>query len=249
MNLLDLRDLTVRRGARTVLEGVSLTVAAGEVVGLIGPNGAGKTTLLRAALGLIPAAKGSSNLAAMPARTRARAAAWLPQAREIAWPVSVTTLVALGRRPHAPGPADQPAIEAAIAAMDLDALRARPATQLSGGEQARVLIARALAQEAPLLIADEPTAGLDTAHQLALMALFADLAASGRGVLVTLHDLALATLTCHRVVVLSAGGRVMADGPPSEVLSDALLAEVFAVEAVRIARPQGTILAPVRALR
>lgn len=249
MSLLSVNGLTVRRGPRTVLDGASLGVAPGEVVGLIGPNGAGKTTLLRAALGLIPTAGGTSNLAAMEPSARARAAAWLPQSREIAWPLSVAKLVALGRTPHAPGPADRPAIEAAIARMDLGPLRTRPATELSGGEQARVLIARALAQQAPLLIADEPTAGLDPAHQLALMALFAELAAEGRGLLVTLHDLGLATLTCTRVVVLAAAGRIRADGPPAEVLTDALLAEVFGVEAARIEQPGRTVLAPVRSLR
>ncbi|MRX51390.1 ATP-binding cassette domain-containing protein [Paracoccus sp. S-4012] len=245
MTLLTLDRLTVSLRGRRVLSDLSLDVREGEFVGLLGPNGAGKTTLMRAALGLVPF-EGTSSLAALPPRLRARRAAWLPQAREIAWPISVERLVALGRTPHAPGPADRAAVEAALARMDLGALRHRTATRLSGGEQARVLIARALAQETPLLVADEPTAGLDPAHQLAAMASFAGLAAEGRGVLVSLHDLGLAAQSCTRVVVLAPGGvGVAADGPPEAVLTPDLLARVFGIEAVRVETPRGPMLQPV----
>ncbi|TNF58548.1 MAG: ABC transporter ATP-binding protein, partial [Rhodobacteraceae bacterium] len=155
MTLLTLEALTVRRGECPVVDHVTATIGEGECVGLIGPNGAGKTTLLRAALGLMPH-QGRSSLAALSPLARARHAAWMPQSREIAWPVSVETLIALGRIPHLPRgarlrDADQAAVDAAIARMGLGGLRARTATELSGGEQARVLIARALAQETPLL--------------------------------------------------------------------------------------------------
>ena len=172
--MLELRDLTVRRGLCPVVEGVSLRVGPGELIGLIGPNGAGKTSLLRGALGLL-AASGYSSLAGLPPRARARAAAWLAQSREIAWGLSVGDVVALGRGPHghdAAG-AGAAAVAAALARMGLSNLRSRAATQLSGGEQARVLIARALAQEAPLILADEPVAGLDPAAQIETMQVFA----------------------------------------------------------------------------
>ena len=232
MSLLTLDGLSVQRGTRSVVADVSLEIGEGELVGLIGPNGAGKTTLMRAALGLLPAS-GQSSLAAMNAADRARAAAWLPQGREIAWPVDVETVVALGRMPwrpkgHALSEADQAAVDRALDFMGLTSDRRRPATELSGGEQARVLIARTLAQDTPLLIADEPIAGLDPAYQLGTMQVFRDLADTGRGVLVSLHDLGLAARTCSRIVMMSKG-RIVADGTPEAVLTEEHVADVFGV--------------------
>ncbi|MGR3455133.1 ABC transporter ATP-binding protein [Pseudooceanicola sp.] len=249
MTLLRLRNLSVTLRARPVLADVSLDVAPGELVGLIGANGAGKTTLMRAALGLVPAS-GESSLAAMSPGARARAAAWMPQAREIAWPVTVETLVALGRLPHGrrPGPADAAAVDAALERMALEPFRHRTATRLSGGEQARALIARALAQETPLLMADEPIAGLDPAHQIATMEVFRALAAEGRGGLVSLHDLGLAARHCTRVVALAAG-RVVADGPPAEVLTDDLLARAFHISAYHAETADGPVFQPLRVIR
>lgn len=234
MTLLTVEGLTVTRQRRERLSDVSFAVGAGELVGLIGPNGAGKTTCLRAMQGLLPHL-GTSSLSRLPPSERARHAAWLPQERVIAWPVSVETLVALGRTPHLGGgrrlgPDDRSAVERAILRTGLQNLRDRPATELSGGEKARVLIARALAQETPLLLADEPVAGLDPAQQIAAMGLFADLAAEGRGVLLSLHDLGLAARFCSRLLMLSEG-RLVADGPPSQALTDARMREVFGVEA------------------
>ena len=252
MRLLDVRGCRVRLGGRVAVDGADLAVDAGEVVGLIGPNGAGKSTLMRAALGLIPAegrvALGDATGPRAVAAGRSRLAAWLPQAREAAWPISVAALAMLGRRPHrrpgrAPGPADHAAVDAALARMDLGALRDRPADALSGGELARALIARALAQQTPLIVADEPTAGLDPAHQLALMAAFRAIAAEGRGVLVSLHDLALAARWCDRLVLM-AGGRVVADGPPRAVLTPQALADVYGVRAHVAEGPEGLIVQP-----
>lgn len=232
MTLLALQDLSVHRGKCPVVDRVTLTIAPGECVGLIGPNGAGKTTLLRAALGL-ERFSGASSLASLPAAARARAAAFLPQARQIVWPVAVETLVALGRIPHLPrghqmAHADREAVEGALARMGLEGFRTRAATALSGGEQARVLIARALAQETPLLLADEPIAGLDPAHQIGAMETFATLATEGRGVVVALHDLGLAARFCTRLILMQSG-RVVAEGAPRDVLTPGLMAQVFGV--------------------
>lgn len=238
MSLLTLDNLTVQRGGRVTLHPTSLRVGPGEFIGLIGPNGAGKSTLLRAALGLI-AARGQSSLAQLSPRARARAAAWLPQQREIAWGLRVAALVALAQD----GREDAPQVAAALARMDVAALAQRPATALSGGEQARVLIARALAQDTPLLLADEPIAGLDPAHQIACMALFARLAAEGRTVIASAHDLGLAARHCTRLWVLHQG-RIVADGPPRAVLTPELLREVFAIRCHLAEAEGGLILQP-----
>jgi len=252
MSLLSAHSLTLRRRGRLVLDDVTLSIGPGECVGLIGPNGAGKTTLMRAALGLLPA-QGHASLAALPPQQRARAAAWMPQAREIAWPVTVETLIALGRLPHLPRGArlreeDRAAVDRAIDRMGLEPFRARTATRLSGGEQARVLIARALAQETPLLMADEPIAGLDPARQIETMQVFAALAAEGRAALVSLHDLGLAARHCTRLVLMD-GGRVVADGPPGQVLIPAHLHDVFGVDAYYRDTEAGPVFQPMQVTR
>ena len=251
MTLLALENLTASRGARRVLDDVTLTIGAGEFVGLLGPNGAGKTTLMRAALGLMPA-QGHSSLAALPRRTRARHVAWLPQNREIAWPVSVEQIVTLGRAPHLatgqqPQETDRQAIDSALTRMGLGDFRQRIATRLSGGEQARVLIARALAQETPLLMADEPAAGLDPANQIALMSLLAETAASGRAVIAAMHDLGLAARHCTRLLVLDQG-RLVADGTPRQVLTPSLLADTFQISAHYQRGPDGAIFQPLEVI-
>jgi iron complex transport system ATP-binding protein len=252
MTLLSLTDLSVRLRGRTILEGVTLDVAEGEFVGLIGPNGAGKTTLMRAALGLLPHA-GRSSLAEMPPVARGRAAAWMPQARDIAWPVTVETLVALGRTPHVGGwqglgAADRAHVDAALTRMGMESFRQRTATRLSGGEQAMALIARALAQDTPLLMADEPIAGLDPANQIATMQVFARLAGEGRAVLASLHDLGLAARHCTRLVLLGEGG-VAAEGPPGDVLTPENLARIFHVSAHYARTPQGPVFQPLEVIR
>jgi iron complex transport system ATP-binding protein len=244
MMLLRLEDLTVRRGGVAVVTGVSAEVRAGEVIGLLGPNGAGKTSLLRAALGLLPH-QGRASLAQLAPGQRARAAAWLPQAREIAWGMPVEAVVRLGRLPHGAGGAA--AVERALERMGLQELRGRAATALSGGEQARVLIARALAQEAPLLLADEPTAGLDPEAQIATMQVFVELAAAGGAVVASLHDLGLAARHCTRLWVLSKG-RLVADGAPREVLTQELLAKVFHIRAHFADTPEGPVFQPLARL-
>ena len=239
MSLLTLRDVTVRRGASTPLERATLSLDAGEFVGLLGPNGAGKTSLLLAALGLLPSTGaimlGGEPLKSLPLRERARRVAFLPQEREVGWPLPVRALVALGRAPHrAPGAplndVDRQAVRDAMASMDVTSFADRPSTELSGGERARVLIARALAQETPLLLVDEPTAGLDPAHQIALMKHLRDLATAGRGILASLHDLGLAAMFCDRLIVLQSA-RIVADAAPGAVLTEEMLARVYGVRA------------------
>ncbi|MDR5654542.1 ABC transporter ATP-binding protein [Ruixingdingia sedimenti] len=245
---LELQDLTVLRGPCPVVEGVTLTLGPGEFVGLIGPNGAGKTTLMRAALGLLPH-RGHASLAALPAPARARACAFLPQSREVAWAISVEALVALGRAPHRSAAADdRAAVDRALARMGLDAYRNRAANALSGGELARVLMARALAQETPLILADEPAAGLDPENQIRAMEVFAALAAEGRGVMASVHDLGLAARHCTRLVMLSRG-RVAADGPPAAVLTPDRLAEVFNIRAFHTDTPDGPVFQPLAVVR
>lgn len=249
MSLLSVRNLSVTLRGRPVLRDVSFDIGKGELVGLIGPNGAGKSTLMRAALGLIPF-EGASTLAALPPAQRARQAAWMPQSREIAWPVTVEALVTLGRMPHGQRGtvADRAAVDAAMARMDLDRFRTRTATRLSGGEQARALIARALAQETPLLMADEPTAGLDPAHQIATLDTFATLARDGHGVILSLHDLGLAARHCTRLILL-AEGTILADGAPAQVLTDDLIARAFRIRAFHAVTPDGPVFQPMQEIR
>ncbi|MEM9966956.1 MAG: ABC transporter ATP-binding protein [Pseudomonadota bacterium] len=248
MTLLCARHLTVSLRQRSILRDVSFDVGGGECIGLLGPNGAGKTTLMRALLRLVPST-GENSLSQLPLAERARIASWMPQTREIAWPVTVETLIMLGRIPHLlpgqrPSPQDHEKVNEALAEMDLNGFRHRTATQLSGGEQARVLIARALAQDTPLIMADEPVAGLDPAHQITTMQSFAALARAGRSVIVSLHDIGLAARHCTRVMVLSKGALV-ADGPPGEMLTQDRLASVFGIKAYHQETQDGTIFQPV----
>ncbi|MGR3515143.1 MAG: ABC transporter ATP-binding protein [Paracoccaceae bacterium] len=247
MSLLHVSSLSVRLRSREVLRDVSFEIGEGECVGLLGPNGAGKTTLMRAALGLIPH-DGKSNIAALSPTERARRATWMPQTREIAWPVTVETLVMLGRIPHMAGgqratAEDRAKVEAALQTTDLVAFRDRTTTRLSGGEQARVLIARALAQDTPLIVADEPVAGLDPANQITTMETFRGLACEGRSVFVSLHDLGLAARHCTRLILLSEGG-IVADGPPAEVLTLDRMAQVFGISAFYRETEHGPVFQP-----
>ncbi|QJE72171.1 ABC transporter ATP-binding protein [Aerophototrophica crusticola] len=238
MSMLAAADLSVSLGGAPVLRGVGLALRPGEFTALVGPNGAGKSTLLRTLAGLAPSDAGTVTLdgvllPAVPARERGRRLAYLAQASTVHWPLTVERLVALGRLPHLepwrrPGPADAAAIDRALSLCDVEGFRDRAVTSLSGGERARVLLARALAGDPALLLADEPVAGLDPYHQLRVMEVLRDRAAAGTGVLAVLHDLALVARFCGRVILLEAG-RVVADGPPSLVLEPGLLSRLYGV--------------------
>jgi iron complex transport system ATP-binding protein len=247
MTLLSVQNLGVILRNRSVFKDVSFEIAEGEFVGLIGPNGAGKTTLMRACLGLLPHG-GKSNLATMSPRDRAKSVAWMPQSREIAWPVAVERIVALGRLPHlAAGQKlptkDQALVDEVITRLGLDAFRDRAASRLSGGEQARALIARSLAQNTPLLMADEPIAGLDPAHQISTMQVFSELADEGRAVCVSIHDLGLAARHCTRLILLAEGG-ILADGKPRDVLTPELMAIAFGISIWHEDTSKGPIFQP-----
>ncbi|MFC4215562.1 ABC transporter ATP-binding protein [Pseudophaeobacter arcticus] len=251
MSLLSVQNLSVTLRSRPVIRDVSFEIKPGEFVGLLGPNGTGKTSLMRAALGLLPAT-GHSSLAEMNTSARARAVSWMPQSREIAWPIPVERLVALGRLPHLPQglrlpPTDRALVDQAITRMGLDRFRQRAASRLSGGEQARALIARALAQDTPLLMADEPAAGLDPAHQISTMEVFAALADEGRSALVSLHDLGLAARHCTRLILLAEGG-MLADGTPAQVLTPGLMARAFGISVWHQNTAQGPVFQPLEVL-
>lgn len=231
-----LSNLSVALSGRAVLRDVSLSIGPGECVALLGANGAGKSTLMRAAIGLAPLMTGNARLngedpALMAPAARARVASYLPQARALAWPLLVRDVVALGRFAHGGnlgrlrGP-DRDAVERALTACELQDLAGRSAETLSGGERARMHIARALAAEAPVLFADEPVAALDPLHAWRVMELIAGFAAKGGAALTVLHDPALAGRFCTRIIGLK-DGRITADGSPREVLSPGFLAEIY----------------------
>jgi iron complex transport system ATP-binding protein len=231
-------DLHASLGGARILNGVSLDLEGSSFIGLIGPNGVGKTTLVRAVANLIPFAGAISlngtSIAAMHPGARARMLAYLAQGAESHWPLTVERLVALGRLPHlepfrAPQPADAEAIERAMRLCDVEGFRARDVLTLSGGERARVLLARALAVEAPLLLVDEPVSSLDPYHQIGVMEVLRAYAGEGRMVVAVLHDLSLAARYCDRLILLNEG-RIHADGSPRDVLTPENLRAVYRVE-------------------
>jgi len=233
--LLEFTAASVLLGNRVVVAEVSLTIARGEIVALLGANGAGKTSLLRAALGFAPVQFGTVRLAGddpalLSARQRALRAAYLPQRPQAVWPVSVERLVALGRYAHgaAPdrlSPRDQAVVDAALEACALTALCNRRMDEISGGEKARAHLARALAQQAPLLLLDEPTAGLDPAQALGVADILRARAAEG-AVLFSTHDVALAARVAQRVLLLKEG-HVIAEGAPAAALTPAALEAAY----------------------
>ena len=235
MSRLAWNEVSLTRQGQTVLNGASLSVNPGEMIGLVGPNGAGKTALLRLAVGLeTPVAGeirlGGAPLASLTASERARRLAYLPQQPEAAWPITVAQAVALGRLPH--GDRNDDAVARALEAVGMTQFADRPLTRLSGGERALVLLARALAVEAGLLLLDEPTANLDPAHQLRVMEVLHRRAGQGDAVVVVMHDLSLATRSCDRLAVLHQG-RIAADGAPAAILDDPLLRKVFSITVER----------------
>jgi iron complex transport system ATP-binding protein len=232
------QDLRVHLGTREVIAAASLTLRPGELVLLAGRNGTGKTTLLRALLGALLPTAGSITLSGRPlsqwqGRERARQLAFVPQSVDTPFEFTGRELVTMGRHPHRPRgqpltAADLVAIAQALQTVDAASFCDRPVTTLSGGEQRRIAVARALATAAPLLLLDEPTNNLDLEHALQLVTTLQRLAREGRGVLLASHDLNLVAGHCDRVVLLHEG-RVFADAAPEVALSAANLQRVFGV--------------------
>jgi len=245
---LSVRDLAVSLGARRVLEGVSAAFAPGRVTAILGPNGSGKTTLVKTLAGLLDPDAGHVELGGRPVariepHERARLIGYLPQDGAVHWNLGVRDLVALGRLPHrapfaGPAPEDAMAVERALAATDTEAFADRRAHELSGGERARVLLARVLAGTPRWLLADEPLASLDPLHQFDMLTQFRRQAAAGVGVVIVLHDLIQAARVADAVLLLR-GGQVAAFGGAEQVLSATHLRDVFGIDVLMTADRDG----------
>ncbi len=228
------------------LEDVSFTLTPGSVTAICGPNGAGKSSLLKALAGLLDIDAGQvaldgADLATLHPRARARSVGYLPQDAEVAWDVPVRNLVALGRVPHGDSRAEP--VDAALAALDMTGFAERRAQSLSGGETARMLLARVLAGEPQWILADEPLAALDLAHQLSLLGHLRGAAQSGAGVVLVLHDLAHAMNYADNVVLLDEG-RLVAHGRPQEVLYTSAIESVWGVPTKWLGEPGKWALVP-----
>ncbi len=235
--MLEIRDLTVAYGELVALRQVSLSLGAGELLGVVGPNGSGKSTLIRAITRLVRPLGGDIHLdgkevGRLSQRELARWAAVVPQNPYLPDAFTVLEVALMGRTPHlgllqSEGRADLAVVRRALEQTDTWHLASRRMGELSGGERQRVVVARALAQETPLLLLDEPTAHLDMGHQAVVFDLVRQLCRrEGKGVLAAIHDLSLAGQYCDRLVMLNEG-RVVGEGEPQEVLSPRLLASVY----------------------
>lgn len=230
--------LSASLGGKRIIGPLDLSLQNGRFTVLLGPNGAGKTTLLRALAGLLPF-EGRVSLNGVPFASlsrheRARRIAYLPQGHQAHWPLTAREIVALGRLPHGLGDPARPTredariIAASLQRMDVAGLAARPITALSGGERARVMMARVLAVQAPILFADEPTAALDPRHQISVMQALRDEARSGKLVVAVTHDLTLAARMADEVVLMDKG-EIAAQGTPREALTDGVLRRVYGI--------------------
>jgi iron complex transport system ATP-binding protein len=251
--LLTAQALNVKLAGRAVLKDISLSLSSGHLVALVGPNGAGKTTLLRALAGLVRSDGvvhvGGDPLSSLPLRERARRFAYLPQGHVVHWPLPARDIVALGRYPHGAtdparlSPKDTDAVLRAMQATDVMQFSERRVTELSGGERGRVALARVLAVEAPVILADEPTASLDPRYQLDVMKSLRAVADKGTLVIVVTHDLGLAARFADTVLVLSEG-RLVAQGAAAEALSENILGEVFRISAYRSEFQSEAVIVP-----
>ncbi len=245
------QDLGIDLGGRRILEGVDAVFSPGRFTGIVGPNGAGKSTLVRACLGLLPPATGrvligGSDVRSLSRREMARRVAFVPQDTHVEFAFRVQEVVAMGRYPHLDplereGPADRAAVSRAMEVLELDDIARRRVTALSGGERQRVFIARALATDAPALLLDEPISSLDVGHRLDILSFLARLASEGKAVVAVLHDIELALRFCDPLIVL-AGGRAVACGPPGEILAGPRLEAVFGVRVEKVAGDGGPLV-------
>jgi len=251
--MLAAQQLEVALSGRPILNGVSLSLPSRQLVALVGPNGAGKTTLLRALAGLVPSTGSieisGDRLSSLSLRERARRFGYLPQGHHVHWPLPAKDIVALGRYPHGAtdparlSPRDEQAVQRAMQATNVDGFAERPVTELSGGERSRVALARVLAVEAPVLLADEPIASLDPRYQIDVMINLRSAADRGVLVVVVTHDLGLAARFADTVLVLS-DGRLVTQGKPAQALSEQIMADVFRVSAYRADYRNETVILP-----
>ncbi|MCK0071078.1 ABC transporter ATP-binding protein [Kordiimonas laminariae] len=242
MSDLKVANLSLEVGTKEILKDVSAEMKCGELVGLIGPNGAGKSSLLKAILGLQDCVRGEvmlegRDLNSLSIKERSKLFAYAAQGAPVHWPLTAEYIVGLGRAPHLNpwqrmGVRDLEIVEEALRKTDCTHLKEQSVTTLSGGEKARVLLARALASDTPYLFADEPVASLDPAHQLQVMDILKNEAEAGKGVMVVLHDLGLALRYCDRLILLHEG-KTIGQGSAEEILSDENLDQVFGVQAER----------------
>ena len=247
--MLNAENISLHIDGKCILNDVDFAINAGECVGIIGPNGAGKTSLMRAIMAMTQGATGQCNLWKLSSKKRAQYVGWLAQERSVSWDTNVEEIIKIGRLPwksfagraHA---SDKSAIEAAISKLGLTSFLERQFQDLSGGERARVLIARLLAQDTPTMFADEPIAALDPANQLQAMSIFRSLADEGRAVALSIHDLSLAARYCTRLVLMNKGN-VVAVGAPEEVLSTENLNHVFGIKAFKLQTEYGLVIQPI----
>ncbi len=245
--------VSVTLSSRAVLRDVSFYLPRRHLVALVGPNGAGKTTLLRAIAGLVPSqgtvTAGDATVFGLSLKQRALRFGYLPQGHVVHWPLPVHDVVALGRYPHGAtdparlAPADKTAVARAMEATDIKAFADRPVTELSGGERGRVALARVLALQAPVMLADEPTASLDPRYQIEVMQRLRAAAHAGMLVIVVTHDLGLAARFADSVLVL-AEGKLVASGPPHHALSERIVGDVFRVSAYRAEHQREAVIVP-----
>jgi len=251
--MLAAQQLEVALSGRPILNGVSLSLPSRQLVALVGPNGAGKTTLLRALAGLVPSTGGievgGDHLSSLSLRERAKRFGYLPQGHHVHWPLPAKDVVALGRYPHGAtdparlSPLDEAAVLRAMQVTNVVAFAERPVTELSGGERSRVALARVLAVEAPIVLADEPIASLDPRYQIDVMLNLRSAADRGVLVVVVTHDLGLAARFADTVLVLS-DGRLVAQGKPEHALSEQIMADVFRISAYRADYRNETVILP-----
>ena len=243
---IEVGNLSITLGGVTVLDAMSTSVDEGQFVGLVGPNGAGKTTLLRTINGALTPDEGTvrvagQDVATLDSRSTSRLVATVPQSTAVAFDFPVRHVVAMGRTPHVGRfgtrtEADREAVDAAMDRTAVADLADRPVTEVSGGERQRVFLARALAQDTPVLLLDEPTSDLDVNHQVRTLNLVSDLVAEGRTAVAAIHDLDLAARYCDELRLLY-DGRVQAAGPPESVLTDATVEAAFGARATVTEHP------------
>ena len=237
MTILDVRNATLTKGNKQIVENASFSYGSNEFVALLGANGAGKTSLIRGVLGLEKLDKGTANvdgtlISSLSAKQKAQKIAYLPQTRSLAWPVSVRQVVTLGRYSFGAGKlqsSDQQAVDEALHKCALDELSERKTSTLSGGEMARVHCARMLASGANLIVADEPTLSLDPYHQFQIMNIFLEFVSKGGGVLVVIHDVQMAAKYASRLIWMK-NGRIVGDGSIQDTLNEVMIEQVYGVE-------------------